>query len=156
MVINSDYALTTPNRPGVFLMPGLSFKMFKNFAQNKNECFIRSNFTNHYKNLKLMKLFTKEIEKKAQSQFPFGNDLEKQVIVAKFFNPTGAGTWYLVNQDPEDHDYLWGICYIFTWEVGSFSKSELENYRGKFGLGIERDLYFEEVNAKVLYESLIL
>lgn len=31
-----------------------------------------------------MKLFTKAIEAKAQAQFPLGNDLEKQVVVAKF------------------------------------------------------------------------
>ena len=100
-----------------------------------------------------MKLFTKEIEEKAKEQYHLGSDLEKQIVVAKFFNPTGAGTWYLMNQDPEDHDYCWGICHIFEWEIGSFSKSELENYNGKFGLGIERDLNFEEVNAKVLWDK---
>lgn len=102
-----------------------------------------------------MKLFTKAIEAKAQAQFPLGNDLEKQVVVAKFFNPTGTGTWYLVNQDPNDNDYCWGICHIFEWEVGSFSKSELENYKGKFGLGIERDLNFDEANAKKILNNLI-
>ena len=103
-----------------------------------------------------MKLFTKEIETKAQAQYIFGADMEKQVIVAKFFNPAGAGTWFLMNQDPNDPDYLWGVVDLFEVEVGSFSKSELENFRGPFGIGIERDLYFEEVNAKVLYERLIL
>jgi hypothetical protein len=34
-------------------------------------------------------------------------------------------------------------------------KTELENFRGEFGLGIERDLHFEEVNAKELFEKLI-
>jgi len=33
-----------------------------------------------------MKLFTKAIEAKAQSQYPLGADMEKQVVVAKFFN----------------------------------------------------------------------
>jgi len=102
-----------------------------------------------------MKLFTKAIEAKAQAQYHLGSDLEKQVVVAKFFNPAGSGTWWLVNQDPEDPDYCWGICHIYETEVGSFSKSELENYRGKFGLGIERDMYFEEVNAKELFEKLL-
>jgi len=98
-----------------------------------------------------MNLFTKEIEAKAQAQYKFGADMEKQVIVAKFFNPTGPGTWWLMNQDPNDPDYLWGVVDLFEIEVGSFSKSELENYRGKFGLGIERDLHFEDVNAKKLF-----
>jgi hypothetical protein len=94
-------------------------------------------------------------EAKAQAQFHLCNDLEKQVVVAKFFNSTGSETWYLINQDTNDSDYCWGICHIFEWKVGSFSKSEIENFRGKFGLGIERDLHFEEVNAKELFEKLL-
>lgn len=127
------------------------------YSDNKTEHLKRTILSNHFKNktIKKMKLFTKAIEAKAQEQFPFGNDLEKQVVVAKFFNPTGTGTWYLINQDPSDPDYCWGICHIFEWEVGSFSKSELENYRCRFGLGIERDLHFEEVNAKELLKRLV-
>lgn len=102
-----------------------------------------------------MKLFTKEIEAKAQEQFSKGSDLGSQVIVAKFFNPTGAGTWYLLNQDPEDTDYCWGICHIFEWEIGSFSKSDLVEFKGKFGLGIERDLNFKEMNAKMLWNNIL-
>lgn len=97
----------------------------------------------------------KRNRKKAQAQFSKGSDLESQVVVAKFFNPTGAGTWYLMNQDPADADYYWGICHIFEWEIGSFSKSELENYKGRMGLSIERDLYFTEINAKELWEKLM-
>lgn len=81
--------------------------------------------------------------------------MEKQVIWAKFFNPSVIGTWWLLNQDPNDLDYLWGVVQLFEIEVGSFSKSELENFKGRFGLGIERDLYFKEVNAKALFEKLI-
>ena len=102
-----------------------------------------------------MKLFTKEIEEKAQAQFSKGSDLDSQNVVAKFFNPTGAGTWYLMNQDPNDPDYCWGICRIFEWEIGSFSKSDLENFKGRMGLGIERDLHFTVVNAKNLWEKLV-
>ncbi|MBN8569268.1 MAG: DUF2958 domain-containing protein [Ignavibacteria bacterium] len=102
-----------------------------------------------------MKLFTKEIEAKAQEQYPKGSDLESQVIVAKYFNPTGAGSWYLMNQDPNDPDYLWGIVDLFEVEMGSFSKSELENYKGRMGLGLERDLNFIEVNANELWDKLI-
>jgi len=102
-----------------------------------------------------MKLFTKAIEAKAQSQYPLGSDLEHQVVVAKFFNPTGSGTWLLVNQDPLDTDYCWGLAHIFDFEVGSFSKSELVTFRGRFGLGIEKDLYFKETNAKALFDELL-
>lgn len=101
-----------------------------------------------------MILFTKEIEKLAQDQYQYANDMEKQVIVAKFFNPVGVGNWYLMNQDPCDKDYCWGIVHLFDVEVGSFSKSELENVKLSFGLGIERDLYFERVNALEMYRKL--
>ncbi len=101
-----------------------------------------------------MELFTKEIEARAQAQYKYGADMEKQVIVAKFFNPAGAGTWYQMNQDPQDPNYCWGVVNLFEVEVGSFSKSELENFKGRFGLGIERDLHFKKINSRILFNNL--
>ena len=60
-----------------------------------------------------MKLFTKAIETKTKAQFHLGSDMEKQVIVAMFFNPFDAGTWWLMNQDPNETDYLWGVVQLF-------------------------------------------
>lgn len=102
-----------------------------------------------------MELFTNEIKEKAKTQYRLGAEMENQMIVAKFFNPAGAGTWYLMNMDPEDEDYCWGIVDLFEVEMGSFSKSELENFKGALGLGIERDLYFEPINAKKLWQKLM-
>ena len=102
-----------------------------------------------------MQLMTKAIEKKAQAQFPLGSDLEKQQVVAKFFNPVGSWTWYLLNQDPQDKDYLWCIVQGFELEIGSDSLSELQSARGQFGLGIERDRWFKPMNAKELYDRLL-
>jgi hypothetical protein len=101
-----------------------------------------------------MKLITKVIEKQAQKQFKMGNDM-KQKVVAKFFNPCGSWTWYLMNQDPNDTDYLWGIVVGYEVEVGSFSLSELVGYRGRMGLGIERDTSFKPCVAQDLFEKLV-
>lgn len=101
-----------------------------------------------------MQLMTKTIEKKARAQYPKGNDLESQKVVAKFFDPTGSWTWYLMNQDPEDPDYLWGIVKGFEVEIGSFSLSELQRVRGGFGLGIERDRWFRPLPAQEVWERL--
>jgi hypothetical protein len=102
-----------------------------------------------------MKLFTKEIDKKLFQQYPYGSDLASQQVVAKIFNPYGRGTWYLLNSDPADPDYLWAIVDLFEVEIGSVSRTELESIKVKpFGLGLERDLYFSPVNAKELYEGL--
>jgi hypothetical protein len=102
-----------------------------------------------------MELMTKAIEAKARAQYPMGSDFE-QKIVAKFFDPCGSWSWYLMNQDPEDPDYLWGIVDGHAVEMGSFSLSELRSYKGPLGIGIERDLYFRPMKAKELWQRLNL
>jgi len=73
-------------------------------------------------------------------------DSKDPLVIAKFFNPTGAGTWYATEYDPEEKMFFGYVSIFGDWndEWGSFSLEELENYRGKFSLGIERDLYFDE------------
>jgi hypothetical protein len=91
-----------------------------------------------------MKLMTKELEKnfaKTGSQ----EKVKDPIVVAKFFNPTGAGTWYATEYDPKDKIFF-GYASIFgdhNDEWGYFSLEELQSFRGRFGLGIERDLYFD-------------
>ena len=102
-----------------------------------------------------MKLFTKEIDTKLFEQYLTGSDLENQMVVAKIFNPYGRGTWYLLNSDPEDPEYLWAIVDMDDIEVGSVNRSDLENIKIKpFMLGLERDLSFRQMNALELYEGL--
>jgi len=100
-----------------------------------------------------MELMTKEIEVKAQVQFPKGSDMN-QLVVAKFFDPTGSWTWYLMNQDPADPDYLWGIVKGLEIEMGSFSLAELSSVKGAFGLGIERDKWFTPIPAQEIWDKL--
>jgi hypothetical protein len=100
-----------------------------------------------------MKLLTKEIIKKAQAQFAKGSDFDGQMIVAKFFDPTGSWSWYLMNLDT-DLDYAWGIVKGYEVEAGSFSMNELQSIRLQFGLGIERDLHFTPIPAKECWERL--
>ncbi len=100
-----------------------------------------------------MELLTKEISAKLQEQYPMGSDID-QMVVVKFFNPCGSWSWYVMNQDPEDPDYLWGIVDGFAVEMGSFSLSELQSFKGNFGIGIERDLYFTPIPAREVWEKL--
>ena len=101
-----------------------------------------------------MKLLTKEITKKATEQYDKGSELDGQMIVAKFFDPMGSWTWYLMNL-ADDKDYAWGIVDGFEVEMGSFSINELQKIKFKpFGHGIERDLYFEPVKASELWKEL--
>ncbi|TRO91255.1 DUF2958 domain-containing protein [Glycocaulis profundi] len=66
------------------------------------------------------------------------------VPVVKFFNPLGAATW-LASELDADGDTLFGLADLGFGcpELGAFSLSELASVRLPFGLGIERDLFFE-------------
>lgn len=101
-----------------------------------------------------MKLLTEELSKKLQGQYPKGSDFD-QMVICKFFDPCGSWTWYVMNQDPEDFNYLWGIVNGFEIEMGSFSLSELEGVKGPLGLGIERDLHFKPLSAQELWDKLL-
>ena len=102
-----------------------------------------------------MMLMTKEITQQAKKQYPLGADMEHQKIVAKFFDPCSQWTWYLMNEDPEDPNYLWGIVRGFEVETGSFSLSELTRIRNRLGIGIERDMSFKPQPAIEVWEKLL-
>ena len=91
-----------------------------------------------------MKLMTKTLEKRF-AQVGSQEQVKDPLIIAKFFNPTGAGTWYATEYDPETRIFFGYVSIFGDWndEWGSFSLDELESYRGRLGLGIERDLYFQ-------------
>lgn len=101
------------------------------------------------------KLFTKQIDDMLFKQYPLGNDLSKQKVVTKIFNPYGNGTYYLINSDPNDPDYLWAIVDLFDVEVGSVSREDLQTIKvPPFGLNLERDMYFQPINAQELLDGL--
>ena len=72
------------------------------------------------------KLFTKQVDDMLFKQYQLGSSLENQKVVAKIFNPYGKGTWYLLNSDPNDPNYIWAIVDLFDIEIGSVSRAELE------------------------------
>lgn len=90
-----------------------------------------------------MKLMTRKIEDLFR-KYGKQSGVRDPIVVVKFFNPMGRGTWYATSYDPEDrvfHGYvsIWGD---HNDEWGNFSLDELESVSLPFGLGIERDLYF--------------
>jgi hypothetical protein len=96
-----------------------------------------------------MKLMTDEIA--AALPRPYSTEsvpLREKIAVAKFFDPTGRGTWYVLEGQPSDD----GDWYFFTWcvsplgpdcdELGYVSLNELQSVKGRMGLGIERDIHW--------------
>ncbi|HLO91598.1 MAG TPA: DUF2958 domain-containing protein [Lentimicrobium sp.] len=98
-----------------------------------------------------MKIITKEIEKAFAKQGKTGDKSMKDIkIVLKLFNPTGAGTWYLYEKESED--IYWAFVNLgdpMNAECGTVSMSELLAFRGRFGLPLERDMYFEPLSVSL-------
>lgn len=98
-----------------------------------------------------MKLLTKSIREKllanGRTQEPVRGTNEEIDFppVVKLFTPDAACTWLLSEIDPEDPDIAFGLCDLGmgTPELGSVRISEIESVRGKLGLPVERDRYFE-------------
>jgi hypothetical protein len=92
-----------------------------------------------------MKLLTKDLLKRF---LEVGSQQEERdpIVVAKFFIPAGAGTWYATEYDEESRCFFGYVSIFGDWndEWGYFSLAELEEYRGPLGLRIERDMYFRE------------
>jgi hypothetical protein len=98
-----------------------------------------------------MKLLTKKLEKRF-AQIGSQESVKDPVIVAKFFNPAGAGKWYATEYESKDKMFFGYVSIFGDWndEWGYFSLAELKSYIGPWGLGIERDLYWTEAKASTV------
>jgi len=91
-----------------------------------------------------MKLMTKELRKKFPELYANEHKKPEEVeIIAKFFNPCGAATWWATEFNQEDTFFGYvNLGDDMCAELGYFSLSELESIRLPFGLRIERDLHY--------------
>lgn len=79
----------------------------------------------------------------------FGFDAMELRPTVKLFYPAGAATWLLAYLLPEDDNIVWGLADLGLGcpETGDIYLPELIEFRGRFGLGIERDLHFTAVKT---------
>ena len=88
-------------------------------------------------------LFPEHVEKTLPPLYSNEDKTPKATMVkVKFFNAGGHGTWYATEYDA-DSKMFFGWVDLGSPELGYFSLAELQSYSGPFGLGIERDMYFE-------------
>ena len=95
-----------------------------------------------------MKLMTKELEE-IFKKYPLGSQdgLGGQAkVIAKYFNPMGAATWFITEADKKaDGDFeMYGYCNLGDSDMAEFGYvmlSDLQEIKLPFGMGIERDLY---------------
>ena len=90
-----------------------------------------------------MKLLTKELLAKLPKLYS-QEDVSDPIVLAKFFDPCGSWTWFIIEGEPEGDDFrFFGLVHGHERELGYFMLSELEDIKGPFGLGIERDLNWD-------------
>ena len=92
-----------------------------------------------------MKLLTEELINRFD-EIGHQQEVEDPIVICKFFNPTGIGNWFATEYDPTDKIFFGYVSLFGDWndEWGSFSLDELESFKGKTGLRIERDMHFTE------------
>ena len=86
-------------------------------------------------------------------EFRKSEDEKTEIAVVKYFNPSGAGTWYFSEYDDEE-GLFYGLCEIHEAEHGYVDLKELRDLRcPPFGLPIERDYWFTPQPLRMLRAS---
>jgi hypothetical protein len=88
----------------------------------------------------MMKLMTKELEKKLPGLYATEKEKDPTALV-KYFSPDSNWTWYGTEYDPGSKVFF-GLVIGFEAELGYFSLMELESVTGRLGLPVERDLHW--------------
>ncbi len=89
-----------------------------------------------------MQLMTKELAAEFKKVGRQEGKLFDAVVVARFFDPCGSYTWYATEYDPESREFFGFVCGAEN-EWGLFSLDEMQRAKGAWGVGIERELYFD-------------
>jgi Protein of unknown function (DUF2958) len=97
-----------------------------------------------------MKLLTAAIIKKLEKNPLYSGETKTVVpVIVKFFAPWSSYTYYVLEAEKivEDGVIDWKFFGLVTGlhedELGYTMLSEIEAIRGRFGLKIERDMYFD-------------
>ena len=91
-----------------------------------------------------MKLITKKIENELAKYPLYSQDSKgnEAVAICKFF--LQGFTWYVLEAQKNGNDYeFFGIIDGLEKEYGYFTLSQLQRLRGRWGLTVERDMYFK-------------
>jgi len=99
-----------------------------------------------------MKFITKAILNKIPALYAQEKLGDEAIVYAKWFTPWSNWTWFATELNPEDGT-AFGLVKGFEDELGYFNINELQEIKGPFGLGIERDMHFTPMTLKEVRES---
>lgn len=98
-----------------------------------------------------MMLLTKALKEKLPPLYATEHE-DDPMVICKFFFPDFHWTWYAIEFDGKDT--FFGFVDGDFPELGYFSLSELMSIRGKLGLPIERDQWFQPCRLSELRKRL--
>ena len=81
-----------------------------------------------------MKLITFELEKRFEAVGGQSEDLNP-IIIAKFFNPIGSGTWYVSEYEPEAN-----ICFGYVTGLGKNEWGYLKDFTTRYELRLASEI----------------
>jgi hypothetical protein len=108
-----------------------------------------------------IKLLTKNLLQTLPALYSQEDNPDPMVVV-KLFTPDAGWTWYAIEGSPVDEqgyydtdkekvDFVFfGLVSGLEVELGYFSLSELTSIRGKLGLPVERDRYFQPTRLSAI------
>jgi hypothetical protein len=89
-----------------------------------------------------MKLITKALAKKVPALYAQDGKGTEATAYIKLFTPDANWTWFITEMDPETGD-CFGLVVGMERELGYFNLNEIAKIRGRFGLPVERDRWFD-------------
>ena len=95
-----------------------------------------------------MLLLTKAIRRKLPPLYTNEDKGTEALALVKFFTPDSSWTWYASEFDGDD--LFFGLALGVEPELGYFRLSELQAVRGRLGLPVERDKFFEPTPLREL------
>jgi hypothetical protein len=109
-----------------------------------------------------MELLTMAIRERLPTLYAQDGLGGEAVVYIKYFCPDFSWTWYVLEGQPvldeagAEVDFeFFGLVDGFEKELGYFRLSELQSFRGKLGLPMERDLYFTPKPLKEIAPGLL-
>ena len=91
------------------------------------------------------------LEKELINEWNRPEEEKTGIALVKYFTPDASATWYFSEYSPE-HDTFYGWCDMGHGfpELGYASRQEIRELRGKMGLPVERDYYYEPTTLNSL------
>lgn len=95
----------------------------------------------------VMQLLTKAVIDRLPALYAT-DGVKDPTVQVKFFTPDSNWTGYAIEFDGQDTFY--GYAGTYEKELGYFSLSEISRVRGKLGLPVERDMWFDPCKLSVV------